>query len=1035
MDDRIVRARIEALRARAVVRSVPLGGFQARTALHTAVDAYTEDTAWADVTFPAAWQAGRTLFLRAQVTLPAPGAGERAYLAFDGRLLEGLLSVDGVPHAGVDGPHPRVPSPPAGPHLLEAEMTCVPEAFHTAAARRERASLAGAAWISVDAETEGLAWDAQYAGEASKAVRDARRAALLDSAVESALMAVDLTVDAGAFHAAVRAARALLRGCVGSIGHDPEDGRIVLTGHSHIDTAWLWPLRETVRKCGRTFSTALRLMERYPDYRFSCSQPQLYAYAKEHFPALFEQIKARVREGRWECTGGMWVEADCNVPSGESLIRQILHGIAFFREHFGKRPRTCWLPDVFGYPGSLPGLLAGSGITGFYTNKLHWQARNPFPAHLFRWEGIDGSSVTAHIPRLPEYYNGQPTPAQLRAAWDGFNEKAVHQELLFPFGHGDGGGGPTEGMLEMADRARGFPGLPGCRQAGEEEYFDAVSAAAPSLPTWTGELYLETHRGTYTTQSAIKRANRINENALRDAETWLSLSSWASLSRGDAGPAWARLHDAWETLLLLQFHDILPGSSIGEVYREALRSHDGITAAAADVTDGALQEMGAAAAGGAATPGAAGFLLFNSLSWSRSDPVTARSAFTGSSPEVVFEDGTTVPAQATADEPGAIVFVPRTLPGVGVRSFTVRAGTADADHVTASPGPGGGLVVENDVYRITLDAQGTITSLRDLQYDGREVVAEGQSANRLALFQDGPEIESAWNVHAVFEKRPYDWDALPAIRVVEQGPVRCVVRITRSFRGSRVEQDMVAWAGSRRIDFVTRVDWQARQVLLKACFPVAVRADSATFEVQMGSVRRPTHRNTSWDQEKFEVCAHRWMDLSEPFYGVSVLNDSRYGCDVHGSELRLTLLRGAEWPDPDADKGHHELTYALLPHGWDWAPWATVHRAAELATPVLCRPAGAGAPALPDGGRTFLEVHGHAVLSAVKRAENGDGWILRLYEPQGGRGPVTVAGPRPFASAACCNHVEEDGPPVPLTGGALVYQALPFQVRTFRVRF
>jgi alpha-mannosidase len=1031
MDDRIVRARIETLRRRATRARAAIGPWEARTAEHTGPAEYRFDGAWAPAALPGAWPAGRTLFIRAETVLPRTAEDTREYLAFDTRLLEGLLSVDGRPYAGVDAEHRRVPCPAPGKRLLEVEFTCVPAASWSEQARGEMGLLGGVQREVVLPDMEALAADARFAWEAARVVRDPRRRDLIDAALEKALLSLDLTAPDEELRSAATAARVMLRGLVASIGNDPEEGRIFLTGHSHIDTAWLWPLRETIRKCGRTFATACRLLEAHPGYRFTCSQPQLYAYVKRYYPSLYEEIRGWIAAGRWECTGGMWVEADCNIPSGESLIRQILHGVTFFRQEFGRRPRTCWLPDVFGYPGSLPGILAGCGLTGFYTNKIHWQSRNPLPSNLFRWEGTDGACVIAHVPRLPDFYNGFPNPAQLRAAWDGFSEKALHPEVLFPFGHGDGGGGPTEEMVESAERARGFPGLPTCRQGLEEEFFDEAAAAGPLLPVWTGELYLETHRGTYTTQSAIKKANRANESGLRDAEILTSIATIASdgtMAAREDGETWGRLRDAWQDLLLLQFHDILPGSSIREVYREALVTHQAIAATARDAKARALERLGA----GAGTP-AASVTLFNTLSWDRGDPVQVdvEDPDPANDLEVVAEDGSVLPAQrvdgSCSGGRARIAFVPSGIPSVGTRGFIVRRGSRTSNRISASGASGGGMRVESPLFDVEVDARGALTRLIDRRND-REVVPAGARANELQLFQDGPEAESAWNIHDVYEKQPYAWDETGGPRVVEQGPVRAVIRTVHVRRQSRIEQDMVVWADHGRIDFLTRARWQERQVLLKAAFPVSVRSDAFTCEIQFGAIRRPTHRNTSWDREKFEVCCHRWIDLSEPGYGVSLLNDSRYGCDARGSVLRLTLLRGAEWPDPDADRGEHEFVYSLFPHAGDWTGAGTIQRAAELNAPCLVSPSS-------GARRSFLSIDGPAILQTVKRAEDGDGWIIRFSEARGGRGRVEVRLPGRISSLVECNHVEENAAACPFTGDTFAFTALPFQVRSFRVRF
>jgi alpha-mannosidase len=611
-------------------------------------------------------------------------------------------------------------------------------------------------------------------------------------------------------------------------------------------------------------------------------------------------------------------------------------------------------------------------------------------------------------------------------------------------------------MLELAARARSFPGLPACRQGLEESYFEAVRQAAPDLPSWVGELYLETHRGTYTTQSRLKRANRSNELLLREAEIF---SSFAEIGE-PGGQRWSaareQLRSSWEKLLLLQFHDILPGSSIGEVYEEALRDHQEIESTARRARETALDALRPSAD--------AGLVAFNSLSWDRADPVTAELPDPETELEVVLGDKTVLPVQrvGVAEGTARIVFVPRDLPALGYRCFTLRRRTSAVEQFEV-----GGRLIDSPLFRIELDESGAISRLLDKRSQ-RELIPPGGIANELQLFQDGPEVESAWNVHRSFEKRRYPWDPEVRVSVVERGPVRGVVRIERSYRATRLEQDLVVWADFPRIDFVTRVDWRERQVLLKAAFPVSVRCQRAAFEIQFGAVERPTHSNTSWEEEKFEVCAHRWMDLSESGYGVSVLNDSRYGCDVHGEVLRLTLLRGAEWPDPQADTGWHELTYSLFPHEGDWRDARTVRRAAELNSPIICRwsaappaggtgvlgrlaPAQAGCadsarvPAQlgragtqtgsPAPQRSYFRIEGPAILETLTAAQDGRGWILRVYEPHGGRGRVEVRAPRALASVRACTHVEEDGAGWETKGDSFCFPILPFQIRTFRLLF
>jgi alpha-mannosidase len=759
-------------------------------------------------------------------------------------------------------------------------------------------------------------------------------------------------------------------------------------------------------------------MERYPEFQFSCSQPQLYAYTKEHFPTLYEEIKHWVREGRWGTTGGMWVEADCNITSGESLIRQILFGKRFFREEFGTQPTSCWLPDVFGYTASLPQILQGCGLNSIYTCKLHWQARNPFPCHLFWWQGVDGTRVLAHIPLLRGMYNGNVQAEQLNYAWSQFKEKAAYDEMMFTFGYGDGGGGVTEGMLEYAERLKHYPGLPACRQDMGEAYLEKVHADLPELPNWQGELYVETHRGTYTSQAAVKRANRRNELLLREAEIAGVLSTQLGKSI-DLNP----LRGAWEKLLLHQFHDDLPGSSIGAVYVDALRDYRQVEKTAQSIRDVAIDAIAASAP-------AADLFVFNSLSWERSDLIEATIVSPAGPLEAVDPEGRAVPVQVTArsNEHATIVFAPTAVPAVGYTTFALRP-PANAPESSLVIGAG---QMENRFFTIELDEFGQITRLLDKRCQ-REVIPPGQTANCLQLFQDGPEDEAAWNIHDTFDRREYPFEGATTVEAIESGPVRGGVRVTRHHRSSRIEQDIIIYDTIARIDFVTRVDWQERQVLLKAAFPVEVLADQATFEIQFGALQRATHRNTSWEQEKFEVPAQRWADLSEGGYGVSLMNDCKYGYDVKDSVLRITLLRGPEWPDPDADRGRHEFTYSLLPHVGDWRQGETVRRAWELNSPMVCRSANRLAGSLP-AAQSFVQIAGPAVLETLKPADDGDGWILRLYEPNGSRGKVTVTFPAAkLGEVTACNLVEEPLEPQPSDAQRFSFDIRPFQIRTFRL--
>ncbi len=1026
MDDKIIQKKLQLLKERFIESSFPLGPWRVQIAEYQGPQNYRYEGGWKNLPVVSEWPVGKTIFLACRAEIHKKSPLKNTYLDFSFTNLEGLLSIDEKPYAGVDWAHARIPAPRHGKMGLNIEFTSPLFGEFGGYGMSKSGKFMGGRIVVVNREISDAYYDIRFVWEASKMVVDERRKRLLGEAVEAACLAVDVNLPLDRLVKEAAAARKILAQNVRLIAPDEEGGSIFLTGHTHIDTAWLWPIKETVRKCGRTFSTACRWMERYPNFYFSCSQPQLYAYTKRYFPDVYAEMKKWVKQGRWETTGAMWVEADCNVTSGESLIRQILYGLEFFREEFGTRPRTCWLPDVFGYPASLPEILKGCGVKYFLTCKLHWQAQNPFPYHLFRWRGLDGSEVLSHIPKLKDYYNGTPNPEQLSIAWNNYLQKAEYPEVLLPYGYGDGGGGASEEMIELLERGRGqgkgkgFPGLPKTRTGPSEKYFDDLARKNPDLPVWDGELYLETHRGTYTSQGPTKRANRKSELALREAEIFGSFANiqGKKINLKD-------LKTAWQITLLHQFHDILPGSSIGMVYEETLRDLAKVQETVGSITENAL--AGLAPKKAQKSPDA--ICVFNSLSWSRNDCVTATLPDPGKEACVCSSAGETLPTQIIKRKKGTatIAFQPVKIPSMGYATYSLsRSKAAPISGLKVSKNK-----IENKFYIIELTNEGVISRLFDKRFN-REIVPAGAVANDLQLFQDGPEHEDAWNVHPTFDKRRYPFDGKTTITVRETGPVRAVVRVERTHRNSAFIQDIIVYDNSPRIDFVTKVDWQERQTIVKVAFPLEIRATNATYEVQFGAVERPTHRNTSWDQSKFEVSGHRWADLSEAGYGVSLLNDCKYGFDTRENVLRLTLLRSTIFPDPNADLGHHEFTYSLLPHAGDWRQGQTVQEAWQLNVPAASVPVSLKKSS--TFSKSFISISGAAaIVETFKPAEDRNGYILRLYEPHGGRGVVTVNCDLPVKKVIECNLVEEDQKPVKSNSGKFEFTIKPYQIRTFRL--
>ena len=806
-----------------------------------------------------------------------------------------------------------------------------------------------------------------------------------------ALRALDLVVDAiDPFDVAgtVAAGRAVLRPVLdvpaGDGGH-----KVLATGHAHIDSAWLWPARETVRKCSRTFASVVALMDEREDFVFACSSAQQYAWVAERHPELFERIRAKVAAGQFVPVGGMWVESDTNMPGGEALARQMVEGKRYFLDELGVETQDVWLPDSFGYTGALPQIVRAAGSRWFLSQKLSWNDTNRMPHHTFRWEGIDGSRVLAHFPPV-DTYNSDLSPRELAHAEREFRDKDVATESLVPFGWGDGGGGPTREMLAAADRARSLAGLPEVELGSPNDFFaraeaelDEAEAAEPGRSSvWSGEMYLEYHRGTYTSQARTKRGNRRSEHLLREAELW---AATAAVRTGHAYPA-DELRALWRVVLLHQFHDILPGSSIGWVYRQAEEAY-------ADVEQRAEAVIGAALA--ALAGDGDGTVRLNAAPHAR--------------------DG--VPAL------GGVV-----ASDEGTPTGTVEVLRADD----------GTLRVRTDVLDVRLSAGGQLASVRDLAAD-REVVAPGALANLLQVHRDVPRQWDAWDIDAEYRRTVQDLLDADSVEVVAEKPDRAVVRTSRTVGDSTIVQELTFRPGTRVVEIVTEVDWHERQLLLKLAFPVDVHADRSAAETQFGHVLRPTHTNTSWDVARYEICAHRWVHVGEPGYGVAVANDATYGHDVTRSVapdggtstvVRQSLLRAPLFPDPEADQGRH--VFRTLLH------------------------VGAGIPeAVVDGYRANLpvrEVRGSrsvsplvtvdapgVVVEAVKLADDGSGdVVVRLYEAHGARARARVGWGFAAGTVTEVDLLEREVPARAVRGaagsdGAVDLELRPFQLLTLRV--
>ncbi len=802
----------------------------------------------------------------------------------------------------------------------------------------------------------------------------------------------------------VAATAAAARACLVDVLSSPARARahtISATGHAHIDSAWLWPIRETKRKVSRTFANVTALAKEYPELVFSGPQAQQYAWLKERYPEIFDRMREAVKAGQWVPVGGMWVEADGNLPGGEALARQFVHGKRFFMEELGVECRGVWLPDSFGCSAAFPQIARLAGMEWFLTQKLSWNQTNRFPHHTFWWEGIDGTRIFTHFPPA-DTYNGTFQGSELAKAVRNYAEKGAGTRSLLPFGHGDGGGGPTREMLEKARRLRDLEGSPRVVIESPDAFFAAARAELPDAAVWSGELYLELHRGTYTSQARTKAGNRRSEHLLREAELW---SATAAVQAGLAYP-YEELDRLWKTVLLHQFHDILPGSSIAWVHRDAEATYAHVRAELEAITASAVAAL--AGAGASAW-------VFNTSPVARTEVVTVPAELAAGAGQVLSDGRAAVLVEVPGS--GAARLGPRTPPYVPV---SVE-----------------GTTLDNGLIRVELDRSGLFTSIKDLRAD-REVLAPGSRGNLLQLHTDFPNYWEAWDIDRHYRRQHTDLTEADAVTVIERGPLVGVVRIERGFGSSRVVQTVRVSAGSSRIEIDTEIDWHERHKILKAAFPLDVHADRCAAEIQYGHLFRPTHTNTSWDFARFEVSCHRWVHLAEHGYGVAIANDATYGYDVSRTTrpgggttvtARLSLVRAPRSPDPEADQGPHRMTYALV-------PGASIEDAVAagyaLNLPLRTTAGGDGTAPAP-----LVSVDGAAVrIEAIKLADDRSGdVVVRLYESLGGRAATRLRPCFPVRRAEATDLLERPmNEPIAMDpDGSIPIRLRSFQIMTLRL--
>lgn len=961
-------------------------------------------------------------WFRGSVTIPEELAGKSVWLKVrtqideydDGRNPQFLLFVNGRETQGLDMNHREVQlfaDAPAGETLqfdIQAYTGTLHGEFQFLVDLYEQ-----------DEEINHLYYDIQIPLRAfSRMKEDDQNRLAIQTALNETINLLDLREPySEGFYTSLRAAQAYVTEYLYEKMGGWDSVVATCIGHTHIDVAWWWTVAQTREKVVRSFATVLKLMDEFPNYRFMSSQPQLYQFLKERYPDLYQRIKERVREGRWEPEGGTWVEPDCNLTSGESLVRQFMHGKRFFKEEFGVDNRILWLPDVFGYSGALPQIMKKSGVDYFMTTKLSWNQIDKVPNDTMMWRGIDGTEILTHLITTMDpgqqvsnfftTYNGKLHPDAIMGGWERYQNKEINNDILISYGYGDGGGGPTREMLETSVRMeKGIQGIPKVRQAFARTYFEELEQRVKNnrrLETWEGEFYFEYHRGTYTSMARNKRSNRKSELLLMDLELLSVLAVELDY------PA-AELDRMWKIVLLNQFHDILPGSSIHEVYEVTKQEYAQLQAEADGLVDQRLEVLA-----GQGT----GVTVFNTTGYTRNDTVE----LSGIDVEALADEaGRVYPVQRTKD--GAVAFL-EDLPAKGFKTLRKTEAVQIDNPFTRKDD----YHLETPFYSIVFDGHGHFSSLFDKE-NGRELIQAGKSANVLRMYEDKPIYYDNWDIDMFYTEKSWPVDNLIGMTWTEDGPVHATVELEYKISLSTIRQKIHFYAGSRRIDFETWVDWQQHQHLLKAEFPVDIHSDEATFEIQFGNLTRKIHTNTSWDKARFEVCGQKWMDFSEGHYGVSLLNDCKYGHSVRNGVVALTLIKSGIEPNPTADQEEHLFTYALYPHAGTWRGAGTVRESYFLNQSLRAVEGG-----VPNTVFSYASVdQKNVVLETIKRAENGDGTVLRLYESENARTNTVLHVPAGITKVYSCNLLEEIEEELSVTGGKVSFLIKPYEIKTILLR-
>ena len=1024
----LIKEQLELVRRMGYSQKLPIPVWRTRKARYTEPVEYTDYTAWAEICLGDTWECDYedSHWFEAEVVVPEAFAGKHLVLEL---MLggEGLVSINGQPvsslafyHApdtwGPDKPirhrtRVELGTRQAGEVLSISCQLNMNYKDHYKANRfvkyngnvSTRYTLKRAELCVVDDAAEAFWYDAKNLFDAINLLdnpadtviqkvhtplmgrefemmmramsRDGMLADRMIEVLQKAMLQIPFYGEEAAVRDAFPEASRVLREGLDALPKS-ERGSVSVSGLAHIDLVWLWQEKHSVRKVANTAMNTLALIEQFPDYIFTFSQPCAFAWLEKHYPDIFRRVQQAVKDGNIDPVGNLWVEVDCNLAGGEALIRQLLYGRAYYLEKFGKASDVFLMPDSFGYTGALPQIMKKSGIRYFLSSKLASNENFRFPYTLFQWQGIDGTRIPTYLMRAT--YNGDINCNHLDQAYHRQDCKRLTDESYMTFGYGDGGGGPDLPMLHSCSRLKDMPGIPKLKMATFDEFFEKATARQDEFPVWNDELYYDRHRGTYTTQAQLKKDNRKAELALRKTEIAASLRE---ICLGIAYPA-EELEQLWKMLLHLQFHDSLPGSSITYVYDDTREEFSRLFEMQEALYNRILTDLTAAVPHSPEQS-----VAWNFLSWPRTENV------------------------------GSGV---RTMPSMG---WSAEEVCGQGVSVTER-------VMENRFFRIELDTKGRIVSLLH-KASGRETLKA--PSNTMHLFEDPARNHlSAWDIYPEYNNKEQVLEA-DSVTVVENTPQKGVVRLNWTFGKSTLTQDITIYSDTQRIDFVTHANWQEDMRMLKAAFFPKVRSSRATYEIQFGAVERPTHRNTEYDAARFEGSAHKWADLSQSDFGLSVLSDSKYGYDILDDRMRITLLRAPVEPDYKADRGEHDFVYALYPHSGDWTQGGTVQAGFGLNVPAdLCQ-TPQSAQSIPE---SFARVeHESLVLDTFKKAEDGNGYIVRLYESAGRGGNAVLHFARELRSVTACDLMEQDESGVDFQKNDIVFETAPYCIHSFRVVF